>query len=258
MIKYGSGVNWRDDYAIHGGDSAVPPSSPFSGIPEYGTDPQPSGQDASASWMWTLADLSILLLTFFVLVFAMTAPDAQAWRSMISGFSLQPALGIPKASVPLAETTAIAERLSRDPGDDLRYVRRLLSAAQAQEPALAAVTLEEQGDHLLLTFPPSFRLAPDGDVAQALVRVLDRLPNQVVVENQIPLALASGPEGQNAWEQALIVSETWAKSLQNAGYDAFISRHVRILYGQDGGSRDTATAPAASRIGLLLLPEAKE
>lgn len=210
----------------------------------------------SASWMWTLADLSILLLTFFVLVFASTVPDEQSWRALVNGLSARYEIPLAR-NEPIPPSSSLIEPVSREPGDDLRYVRGLLRVAQQQEPALRGIDLQETEAGIWISVPAGFSRNPSSDGAQALVRILDRLPNQIMVEAHLPFEGVRGNGGLQAWESGLVSSEEWASFLQKAGYDARISRRVRIMYGQEVPSHGTATAPAAPTIGFLLLPEAK-
>jgi len=237
------------------GDDRIGQATFFTGLDQ--TNEQTTHSSGlSASWMWTLADLSTLLLTFFVLVFATTAPEEKNWKSLLNGLQSGQVTILPH-SAPLPPTSTLLSSQSSDPGEDVRYVRNLLAAAQQQEPALAGITVEEENDHLRLGFPPSLSLNPQGSAIQALVRVLDRLPNQIMIESMLIPPSPSAIIEHSVWEQALVQTEVWAAFLRNAGYDAGISRNVRIIYGQEGASHGTPTAPAASMIGLLLLPEAK-
>lgn len=208
------------------------------------------------SWLTSLADLCLLMLTFCILVFSMSVPDQEAWQSLVQGLSTRPD---PVLSHPVdASSPEFAiDAIEAPPGDDLRYLEALLQENSREGGPLASVQSHWNGQVLTLVMEISGPIAAS-PVLKTLAEVLERVPNQVVTEILVPSAQATGADGAQHWAAAVEDSNAVAVTLANNGYDGKISSLARMAGGQDGGSHDIATKSSVRTVTLIVLPEAKE
>lgn len=212
-----------------------------------------STDSAGPSWIMSLADLCLLMLTFCVLVFSMSVVNSESWQSLIEGLSRRDQVMV---SHPIRETSPerAATAIQPLPGDDLRYIEALLAQAAIEDPPLQAIDRQRDGQNFRLILPN-----PAESVSlRVLAPILDRLPNRVTVETRVVLGGARDADAQQLWEQAMQSSLNLADALQKAGYTSPITPLVRMASGQGGGPRATATGPAVKTVGIVLMPEAKE
>ncbi len=131
----------------------------------------------------SFADFVSCLLACFVLLYSLVAVDR---RSSTSSWKACPA-GRWSRTFPAART-APWRSCRRTKGRNADYLVSVLRAKLEQDPALAGITVEGQGDRVLLRLPPKALLSVDGAgaagqrVVYALGGALGSLPNRIAVE----------------------------------------------------------------------------
>lgn len=184
-------------------------------------------ETVTTPWMLTFADLVSLMLTFFVLMFALSGVKGERWDQLAD--SLSRALNPPLVR-PADTGSAIRnnDRVQTRPGNELTYLASLLSNVVAEVPALggAAVTLED--NRLTLTLPPQVVFVGDtaavapgaGALLTALAQATGGIGNQmsVMVTDADSFAHALGRAG------------AFANALRAEGF----SRPLRVLGAVDG------------------------
>ncbi|MCK6453356.1 MAG: flagellar motor protein MotB [Alphaproteobacteria bacterium] len=187
---------------------------------------------ASPGWLLTLSDCMLLLLTFFVMLFAMSSVKNERWRDFSASLAsaLRPVTALdPRAlPAPAARPTAFAGTR------DVDYLAGLLAGVVARQPALAGYRLERTPEGLsirptLLLWqevggaPLSPRIGPLGQAALALLADRLRLvENTLVVRVRAPL---DGDRGADPWTEAMARGVALAEGLRAAG----IGRDIPVM-----------------------------
>ncbi|MGQ0664504.1 MAG: flagellar motor protein MotB [Pseudomonadota bacterium] len=179
-------------------------------------------------WLITFADLVSLLLTFFVMLFAMGSVDVAKWRATAGLFkvgAMTPAGG-DEATVSGAWRGPLSQPAQH--AADLDYLAAVLAQQMAQAPQLARATLHRLEDRLVISLPGSIEGRPRGldrwvaDALFVLGGMLGNLGNQVEIHGHVdPLAAgaaaADGPPA-STWGLSLARAAAAAAALRAAGY----------------------------------------
>lgn len=198
-------------------DSVALGGEPFAWAPGEETQVRATG-----AWMITFADLILLILTFFVMMYSMSSPRIDAWNSLVEGLSTRPD---PLVSQPVAEPSAryaIAPALIRRSAN-LNYLEAVFDQAIAEDPALKGVTVRLGDDRLMVSLPGALTFRPgavrpeDGSDAAitALATLLSRIDNRVAVAGY---ATQDESPDMDAWSLSLARAGSVAQSLRQSGY----------------------------------------
>ncbi len=145
-------------------------------------------QGSNKTWMISFTDIMGLMLTFFVLIYAMSERELQKAPSVSASQIENPGAF---AGTPLAKGDSDVVTLPRKAqrtGLDLSYLQQILRNKQQEVPELALIQVAEQGANITLTIPlgvvisnnNSQTVRPDIDpLLEALADFLSTLNNQV-------------------------------------------------------------------------------
>lgn len=189
------------------------------------------------SWMLTFTDLVALMLTFFVMLFAMTRVEERRWQNLTDALAKglnavrELPAATPVASLGLEGETPLV-------GEDLDYLLTLLGEQASTDPALAGLRLDRRGDDLVLSLPGallfdagSSDLAPGGRrVLRAVARLLGNVRNSIEIAGHADPRTPVGGYASN-WELSLARSLRVAEVLDGYGHDG------RVLVRGYGDSR---------------------
>lgn len=200
--------------------SIPPPVEP----PFLDEEHDPPEIERAQPWLLSMADVTALMLTFFVMLFAMSHVPSEKWDEVISLINtrLDPArVEKPKPVSDLnVPTVATLTGLSTD------YLVRVYGELFAGDPVLRTVRIAMVEDKLVIALPNRLLFLPGqdelvGGAPDALLRlagVLSRIGNQVeVVGHTDPSPPADGPYPTN-WELSVARAVTVANALNDAGY----------------------------------------
>lgn len=176
------------------------------------------------AWMVTFTDLVALMLTFFVMLYAMSTVEQQRWQSLVNSLADQlNAVGQQPLAVPEVHRDMPAE--TPTPGTDLDYLSGLLRGQLLTVPPLDRAVLRREPDRLLVSLPANLLFPPDGadldaraaQAVFALGGVLRNLPNRIeVVGHADPRP--PGPDFASNWELSLLRARAIGAALVRAGY----------------------------------------
>ena len=185
-------------------------------------------------WMLTFADLVSLMLTFFVLMFALSGVKTERFDALAASLSyaLNPPL-VRAAATPSALKNI--DRVATKPGDELPYLAGLLGNVVAEIPALKEAKLALYDDRLELVLPPRLVFGGDGPEVAASAKPVIAALSQAVggIGNHVTVAVRA-PD----WNAALARAGALANALRAAGLD----RALRV----------TGTADATPGVALVL------
>lgn len=224
-------------------------------------------------WLVIFTDLIALLLTFFVMLFAMQEVDGARWQPIDESLSrnFAPTLADPDRR---AGADASIQPLLTLPADDLDYLRALLLSRQADDPVLGKARFTGDGDGLLISLPADLLfasgradLAEKGEKAVAtLGRLLANIGNGIEVQGHADdRKLAAGSGFASNWELSLQRALAVADGLRGAGYgrdiavfgfgDGHFRRHLAA--GPEGGDL-TRQRALARRVDIMILGQGEK
>ena len=236
---------------------------PIGGMFAFAEARSPEG---GISWMLTFTDLVALMLTFFVMLFAMSQVEERRWQNLTDALAqgLNAVREIPAAtpvsSLGLEGETPLA-------GEDLDYLLSLLGEQASADPALAGFRLDRRRGALVLSLPGallfdvgSSDLAPGGRrVLRSVARLLGNLRNRIEIAGHADPRTPVGGYASN-WELSLARSLKAAEVLGGYGYDG------RVLVRGYGDSRYDALPAGlalaerralARRVEIVIRPTAE-
>lgn len=227
-------------------------------------------QGGSPAWMVTFTDLVCLMLTFFVMLFAMSVPDEDSWKRVVSALTLSDQPVIDQPDTP---TRPDAERnitvIDIPEAASLDYLSNLLQEKLDEATNAPPVLINRTAEGLIISLPgdaafeaASAELTAEGRAAvQPIAQLLGGIENQVrLFGHADPTPLRSGDYPSN-WELSLARAVTVGRFLRSSGY-----REDMIIAGM-GDARfgdlpqtipETERYRLARRVDIVINPEASQ
>ncbi|WP_119168036.1 OmpA/MotB family protein [Algihabitans albus] len=220
------------------------------------------------TWMVTFTDLIALLLTFFVMLFAMMSVQAGGWRDLTNSLAQElQTLGPRSVAQPSQMLDMPSVQVA--PGANLDYLATLLQSRLDELSVLSEARILRKTDHLNISFPSELLFAPGTTTPKADARaalfelggLLRHIDNVVEVAGHAdPTAIRNGPFVSN-WELSLARAAAVGALLRAAGVEG----ELTVLgYGEtrfdalpDGLSSVEALA-LARRVEILIHESAGE
>jgi flagellar motor protein MotB len=199
-------------------------------------------------WLMSFADFVSCLLSCFVLLYSLVALDQAKLNKILEGV---PGRQVAQAAPAAAPKRAMAVAPEQE-GRNADYLASLLQAKVEHDPALSGVTIEGQGDRVLLHLAARDLLsesaagtAPGAPAGQAIVfalgGALGTLPNAVAVEVR--------PDRPGSFQAALGYAVRLAQRLEQAGANPPVMARARLAASGEAAGIDLIVfdkAPAAS------------
>ena len=185
----------------------------------------PAAKPTSNAWMITFADLTALLLTFFVLLFSMSSIEIAEWEEIVA--SLSERLGLNIESTDDDQTAPLAIKETFVPkAVDLDYFQTVLESKFAGHPILVRAELKRLPDRMVISVPSDVLFKPSSaDLTETAFEAIGILGDaMLVVGNRIDVAGHTDPRPINTpaypsnWELSLARAVTVASGLRHAGY----------------------------------------
>lgn len=190
-----------------------------------------SADERPSAWLLTFADVTALLLAFFVMLFAMSTLEKDKWQSAISRFATLDREDGTRPPPPNATenivTADVAPALSTD------YLSQVLSEKFKGDPILKQVVIHRLDRQVILSLPTDalFRRGETGLTEAArrsvyeLVGAIANLGNQIDVYGHTDEA----PEGQQVYASNWTLSLARAIAVANEFKRVGFGRNVTIL-----------------------------
>lgn len=177
------------------------------------------------AWMMTFADLVSLMLTFFVMLFAMSSVKTDSWDDMVDALSQQ--LN-PSQQRQVAAATAEynISTVYRRRAIDLDYLVSVLEKALADDELLNQSTLMRLDDRLVIALPgdllfQSGRAILAEEAQQALFNlggILQNIGNTIAINGHTDPVPPSGQVYTSNWELSTARAIAVANLLRQSGY----------------------------------------
>ena len=176
-------------------------------------------------WLVIFADLVSLLLTFFVMMFAMSTVEQAKWEAAVDSLSRSMNIDSP-AVIRSVQPELTVPTVERPDAVNLDYLVSVLRGQFADAPLLSRGVIHRLADHLIISFPSdllfgagSAELSARAETAlAALGGVLGNLSNKIDVSGHTdPSPIGSRAYPSN-WELSLARARAVAAHLSRFGY----------------------------------------
>lgn len=192
-----------------------------------GPEPEdtPEARGPSKAWMVTFTDLVSLMLTFFVMLFAMSNVKVDKWDSMID--ALSQSLNVTRAKAVVASSAEYnVATIVRKQAINLDYLASVLEKTVAEDEVLAHSRIMRLEDRLVIALPGDLLFAPArADLSEKareavfnLGGVLRNIGNQIRVDGHTDPVLVTGGAYASNWELSLARAAAVANALRRSGY----------------------------------------
>ena len=190
-------------------------------------DDGPEEDQGSLLWLVTFADAMALMLTFFVLLYSMSRPDAATWEALTQSLKTEAAQFQAKRFERGAQQSIRIDKIEREKALDLSYLGGVVSALIEDNPALQNAVVSRQRNHLLVSLPTE--LLFEGGQAEVNVQgkralyslgeFLARVKNRIeVVGHADPNPVPEDSIYSSNWHLSLSRALSVAAVLENTGY----------------------------------------
>ena len=193
----------------------------------YGRRVGDAPAQSSSTWLVTFTDAMALMLTFFVLLFAMSNPDAEKWKKMTKNVqqSMQTFRG--EQFERGAEDALSIGKIDYRQALSIPYLKVLLQKQLDENAQLEDVTLQEHEGNLVLSLPSDVLFAPaEADLKSgapqtlyALAATFKRIRNALTIVGHTDPVPVSGGTFQSNWHLSLARAGAVAALLAQMGYD---------------------------------------
>jgi hypothetical protein len=184
-------------------------------IPAPTETPQPP-------WLMSFADFVSCLLACFVLLYSLVAVDRAKFDKLLDGMPGRQVV----EDIPGSADRAMAV-MPQDEGRNADYLVSVMRSKLAQDPALANIGVDGQGDRVLLHIPPKDLLSVEspGEAAgqrlvYALGGALGALPNAMAVEVR--------PDRPAEFAAGLAYAVRLVQRLEQAGANQALAARARL------------------------------
>jgi len=177
-------------------------------------------------WVVTFIDLVTLLLTFFVLIFAMSVPDGGRYADVAIGLGKTFGGERKPGDVEAGADTYVLNEIKRA-GLDLDYVGNLIEGHMVADDILRRARVHRLLDRLVISLPGDVVFASNSAELSAtapqaighLAALLSNLNNQIAIQGHTDPNPIRGGQFTSNWELSLARASAVAMAVKNAGYE---------------------------------------
>lgn len=195
-------------------------------------------QKGSAAWLVSFTDVMALMLTFFVLLFAMSNPKEEDWEDLTDAVQNNFNKYYGQVFNRGHQDTINIEKVNFSQALDLNYLRALIISLVEREPSLSVVKLINQPGNLIISLPENLLFDPGqakikDEASRALftlANILSRIQNRVEVVGHTDPRPISTQDFPSNWELSMSRAAQVAAVLENVGYSQSV-----IVRGQASG-----------------------
>ena len=231
---------------------------------------RPGGQKQSkpnTAWLVTFTDLVSLMLTFFVMMFAMSNVKVDQFKNMTDALSrsLNP-LRLKSTVTPSAQFNIGS--LFRKPAIDLDYLASVLREAVRRDSSLTGTQVFKQEGRLVIALPGEAlfvegraQLSDEArDTLFNLGGVLRTIANKMAVYANAETGQPADPTYGTPWEVSLARAVAVANTLRDSGHSSGIVSHgfADSRYADSTSLSEDERRSLARRVDIIILPYSEE
>jgi chemotaxis protein MotB len=208
-----------------------------------------------STWLISFTDVMALMLTFFVLLFAMSNPKQEEWEDFTQKIQQNFSRFQGALDNRGAEDAINIEKVDFSQALNLGYLKVLVENLISETPELSAVRLIETGESLIISLPQNIlfeagqaEIKTGGSEAIfTLANSLRRIQNRIEIVGHADPRPTRGSNFPSNWELSLSRAANVAALLKNVGYDRTLS-----IRGQASGRFDDIpqSVPLEERLDL--------
>ena len=198
--------------------------------PEVGRHGGGGAKKISQAWLVTFADLTALMLTFFILLFSMSNIESSTWETIVDSFKQQ--LNPSKSGQ--GQSTGERNEVTRiiiPQSTDLDYLNTLIIGKIRDHPLLSRAILTRLDDGLVISLPSDALFETGsatlteaaGEAAGLLVEGLGLVDNRVDIHGHSDPTPIDGGEFVSNWELSVGRALSLATMLLDAGLNKDIA-----------------------------------
>lgn len=177
-------------------------------------------------WLITFGDCIALMLTFFVMLYAMSTPSQEQWERMTSTMTMEFGEYFTKKWSAGFQDTISIDTLDTSTALKLSYIKALLDDMAEENERLADVLITQQADRLVISLPNDLLFETGQDEVESrgqraiyvLGDLLSRIRNKIEVIGHADPRPVSGGKFQSNWHLSLARAASVSGVLKNAGY----------------------------------------
>lgn len=181
----------------------------------------------TSMWLISFTDVMALMLTFFVLLFAMSNPEQEKFdqfkENIQQNFNKFEGEAFNRGS----EDSINIERVDFNKALDLKYLQVLIKNLVDENPDLGQITILQNAGTLILSLPEEMLFQSGGAFIKpeaartlsAIVNSLRRIRNSVEVIGHTDPRPTKSSQFPSNWELSLARAANVAGLLENLGYD---------------------------------------
>lgn len=218
------------------------------------------------AWMLTFTDLVSLLLTFFVLLFAMSSVKVDEWTKVIDSLSqtLNPA---PEKEIAKPTAQLNIGTLFRRRAVNLDYLSSVIEENLSSDPVLHNALIVRLEDRIIIALPGDLLFEPNAatvsenarDAMFTLGAMFANVGNSIAVNGHTDPTPPGGDTFASNWELSIARAASVANAIRRGGYDQQI---VTFGYADAGYNllpqlSDVERRRMARRVDVVVLPTAR-
>jgi len=216
-------------------------------------------------WLLSFADVSALLLAFFVMLFSMSTLKTEEYEKIISKITVTDREDPVRDMAPIADKTIQMANII--PAEAPEYLERILVEAIENDPILDRAQITLLDGRIILSLPAEELFLPGSAIISSratgplfnLSGVMSQFGNQVVVAGHTDPTPTNEEIYPTNWELSLARALSVATYLKEVGYqqDLTIIGHSDSQYEYLNASIPEARRKSlARRVDLVIYPEA--
>ena len=182
---------------------------------------------SNSIWLVSFTDIMALMLTFFVLLFAMSNPKQEEWKEFTQNIQENFNRFYGQTLNRGAEDAVNIAKINFSQALNLNYLKALVLNLIENEQSLKIVRVIDNGDSLIISLPQNLlfdagqaTVKPQANKALfTLAETLGRIKNRVEIVGHTDPRPVSGNAFPSNWELSLARAAHVAAVLENVGYD---------------------------------------
>lgn len=178
-------------------------------------------------WLVSFTDVMALMLTFFVLLFAMSNPKVEEWQDFTKNIQKNFNRFYGKIDNRSAEDAININKINFSRALDINYLQAIINNLIEKEPSLTAVRLIDNGSSLIISLPQDLLFdAGRAEIKEeankalfTLAGTFRRIKNRIEVVGHTDPRPTSSSAFPSNWELSLTRAASVSAVLENVGYE---------------------------------------
>lgn len=190
----------------------------------YEEEEEDDDVEKAPPWLLSFGDVTALMLTFFVMLFAMSQVNSEKWDAVISVISTRSEINPNLKPNPNSEKNIASVKML--PALPPEYLSGILKESLSADPVLSRAIVSLMDERVIISLPSDQVFLPGSSLIAApaerslfrLAGVLNKFGNQIIVEGHTDPSPVTNQAFSSNWELSLARALSVSQYLKNAGY----------------------------------------